>query len=50
LGKIGDPRAIDALLSFADNSNDKTRSAAVEALRRLGYEFEARLGEPQPQI
>ena len=50
LGKIGDPRAIDALLSFADNSNDKTRSAAVEALRRLGYEFEVRLGEPQPQI
>ena len=50
LGKIGDPRAIDALLSFVDNSNDKTRAAAVEALRQLGYEFEVAFGEPQPQI
>ncbi len=50
LGKIGDPRAIDALLSFADGSNDKTRAAAVEALRQLGYEFEVAFGEPQPQI
>ena len=50
LGKIGDPRAIDALLSFADGSNDKTRAAAVEALRQLGYEFEVAFGEPQPRI
>ncbi len=38
LGKIGDPRATDALLVFADSSNDKTRAAAVEALRQLGSE------------
>ena len=50
LGKIGDPRAIDALLSFAGNSNDKTRAAAMEALRELGHEFEAAFGAPQPQI
>lgn len=50
LGKIGDPRAIDALLSFAGSSNDKTRAAAVEALRQLGCEFEAAFGEPQPRI
>ena len=50
LGKIGDPRAIAALLSFANNSNDRTREAAVEALRLLGYEFDVAFGEPQPQI
>ena len=50
LGKIGDPRAIDALLSFAQSSNDKTRAAAVEALRQLGYEIEAAFSEFQPRI
>jgi len=50
LGKIGDPRAITALLSFAHNRNDKTRAAAVDALRQLGYEFDVAFGEPQPQI
>ena len=50
LGKIGDPRAIDALLSFVGSSNDKTRAAAVEALRQLGYEVEVAFGEPQPRI
>ena len=50
LGKIGDPRAIEALLSFVDNSNDKTRAAAVEALRQLGYDFEVAFSEAQPQI
>ena len=51
LGRIGDPRAIDALLSFADSSRDKTHDAAVEALRQLGYEVErTAFGEPQPQI
>ena len=42
LGKIGDPRAIEALLSLAAGSRDKTRHAAVEALRQLGYEAEPR--------
>ena len=50
LGKIGDPRAIDALLSFADGSRDKTRAAALQALRQLGYEFEAAELEPQPEL
>ncbi|MYC55445.1 MAG: HEAT repeat domain-containing protein [Chloroflexi bacterium] len=40
LGKIGDPRAITALQNFAAGSRDKTRSAAVEALRQLGQEAE----------
>ena len=40
LGKIGDPRAMDALLAFADTSRGKTREAALEALRQLGYEVE----------
>ncbi len=50
LGKIGDPRAIDALLSFVGSSNDKTRAAAVEALRQLGYEVEVAMRQPQPRI
>ena len=41
LGKIGDPRAIAALLDFVNTSSDKTRAAALEALRQLGYEFNA---------
>ncbi len=41
LGKIGDPSAIEALLDFVDNSRDKTRAAALEALRQLGCETEA---------
>ncbi len=40
LGKIGDPRAITALQNLAAGSRDKTRSAAVEALRQLGQESE----------
>ena len=51
LGKIGDPRAVDALLDFADSSRDKTRDAAVLALRQLGYESELEgLAMPQPPI
>ena len=51
LGKIGDPRAIDALLNFADSSRDKTRQAALQALRQLGYEFERPLyADGQPKI
>lgn len=49
LGKIGDPRAIEPLILFADNSRDKTRDAALEALRLLGYEFAAE-AEPEPEI
>ena len=51
LGKIGDPRAVDALLQLADNSRDKTREAALSALRQLGYEFERPVyAESQPEI
>ncbi len=51
LGKIGDPRAIDALLNLADNTRDKTREAALQALRQLGYEFERPLyADAQPEI
>ncbi len=51
LGKIGDPRAIGALLNFADNSRDKTREAALHALRQLGYEFERpNYADRQPKI
>lgn len=48
LGKIGDPRAIDALLAFAAGSRDKTRDAALKALRQLGHEFTGvELAEPE---
>lgn len=51
LGKIGDRRAVDALLVFADSSRDKTRDAAVLALRQLGYDSEVEsLASPQPPI
>ncbi len=51
LGKIGDPRAISALQNLAADSRDKTRSAAVEALRQLGQEFEAAVyGDEHPPI
>ena len=51
LGKIGDPRAVDALLGLAGNSRDKTRDAAMQALRQLGYEPELDvIVGPQPPI
>ena len=51
LGKIGDPRAIEPLLAFADNSRDKTRHVALESLRQLGYEFETEEQvEPEPEM
>ncbi len=50
LGKIGDPRAVDALLDLAGNSRDKTRDAAIEALRQLGYESDRAYVEPQAPI
>ena len=51
LGKIGDPRAITALQNLAAGSRDKTRSAAVEALRQLGQESEsAAFGDEHPPI
>lgn len=51
LGKIGDPRAITALQNLAAGSRDKTRSAAVEALRQLGHESEyATYGAEHPPI
>ena len=50
LGEIGDPRAIDALSDLAENSSDKTRSAALKALRQLGFDWEAAFSELQPRI
>ncbi|MCY4145315.1 MAG: HEAT repeat domain-containing protein [Chloroflexi bacterium] len=51
LGKIGDPRAITALESLAADSRDKTRRAALEALRQLGHESEyATYGNEHPPI
>lgn len=50
LGKIGDPRAMDALLAFADISRDKTRDAALEALRQLEYEVEKAELTPEPEL
>ena len=51
LGKIGDPRAVEALLDLAGSSRDKTRDAAMQALRQLGCEPESvALAEPQPPI
>lgn len=51
LGKIGDPRAVEALLDLAGSSRDKTRAAAVQALRDLGHETEARpFTDGQPPI
>lgn len=55
LGKLGDSRAIEPLLLLAANGNDKTRDAALEALRRLGYDPDAPLiddavsTQPQPE-
>ena len=51
LGKIGDRRAAKALHHLALSSRDKTRDAAIEALRDLGYESEAEAyADPQPPI
>ena len=51
LGKIGDPRAITALINLAHNSRDKTREAALQALRDLGHELESVVFvEPQPEL
>ena len=51
LGKIGDERAVDALVAFAGSSGDKSRTAAMQALRMLGYEAEeAGFAEEQAPI
>ena len=50
LGKIGDPRAIEALLTLASASRDKTRRAAVEALRQLGHAGDAGFSDNRPPI
>ena len=46
LGKLGDPRAIKPLVILASSRDDKIRSAALEALERLGYTGEDEL-EPR---
>ncbi|MBZ0297878.1 MAG: HEAT repeat domain-containing protein [Anaerolineae bacterium] len=57
LGKLGDRRAIQPLLNIAMNSNDKVREAALDSLKRLGYEDENEPGsdesletEPTPEL
>lgn len=57
LGKLGDRRAIRPLLNVATNSNDKIREAALDSLRRLGYESEVEpdsgqtlTTEPTPEL
>lgn len=45
LGELGDARAIEPLMMLAASGKDKTREAALEALRRLGYDTEER--EPE---
>ncbi len=45
LGRIGDVRAIEPLLMVAANGRDKTRDAAMHALRQLGHEGEVEPGE-----
>jgi HEAT repeat protein len=50
LGKIGDRRAIGALQQLADNSRDKTRQAALQALQQLGFSIESAIfGEGQSE-
>lgn len=48
LGKIGDRRAIPFLRTLAESGTDKTRSAALAALERLGYKPDDT--EPQPDM
>lgn len=51
LGRIGDPRAVNALLVFAGSSRDKSRDAAMQALRDLGYDAEpTSFADPRPPI
>lgn len=56
LGKIGDARAIEPLLMMAANGKDKAREAALEALRRLGYDpdkaenNEDNMLQPEPEL
>jgi HEAT repeat protein len=38
LGKLGDPRAILPLLRLLETDHDKFREAAMESLKRLGYD------------
>jgi len=38
LGELGDIRAIEPLLMIAANGTDKTREAALDALKRLGHD------------
>ena len=46
LGKLGDPRAIKPLLLLASSDDNKLRSAALEALERLGYSEEKQIEHP----
>jgi HEAT repeat protein len=47
LGELGDARAIEPLVMLAASGKDKTREAALEALRRLGYDTETEEREPE---
>lgn len=48
LGELGDPRAIEPLVMLASTGRDKTREAALEALKRLGYAWGSL--EPQNEV
>ena len=47
LGQLGDERAIEPLILLASNATDKTREAALSALKVLGYDDEA---QPEPEL
>lgn len=40
LGKLGDPAAIEPLLMAISTNNDRLRDAALQSLKRLGYDAE----------
>jgi HEAT repeat protein len=48
LGQLGDPRAIEPLVGVVLHNRDRLREAAMNALKRLGYNLEelSRLAEP----
>jgi len=52
LGRIGDQRAIEPLMSVATTRKDKIQKAAINALRKLGYDPDAELAPkaPEPEL
>jgi len=53
LGKLGDERAIEPLVMLAASSRDKMRETIMQALSRLGHNFneaEPLSSTPEPEI